>query len=82
MIYNPMRQGREKIAIALSKDKGLTFFVEKIIEIVPSGELSYPSIIQSKDGCIHISYTYKRETVKYMLIDENWIFGGKVVCYL
>jgi hypothetical protein len=40
-----MREGREKIAIGLSKDKGLTFFVEKIIEIIPSGELSYPSII-------------------------------------
>mmetsp|Transcript_40509 Transcript_40509/g.67877 ORF Transcript_40509/g.67877 Transcript_40509/m.67877 type:complete len:172 (-) Transcript_40509:449-964(-) len=41
------------------------------------GEYSYPSIVQSKDGAIHISYTYRRETIKYVRIaSEDWIRRG------
>ena len=37
------------------------------------GEYSYPSVVQSADGKIHISYTFRRETIKYVQITEHWI---------
>jgi len=43
------------------------------------GEYSYPSIVQSEDGTIHISYTYRRETIKYVRISEDWIRRGSTV---
>jgi predicted neuraminidase len=33
------------------------------------GEYSYPAIIQSKDGLVHITYTFRRKSVKYVVVD-------------
>jgi predicted neuraminidase len=35
------------------------------------GEYSYPAIIQSKDGKVHLTYTYQRKGVKYVVLDPN-----------
>ena len=59
--------GRNMLNIALSKD-GLTWQTVKTLER-QEGEHSYPAVIQSKDGMVHITYTYHRKTVKYVLID-------------
>lgn len=36
-----------------------------------SGEYSYPAVIQSADGLVHISYTWRRERVKHVVIDPS-----------
>ena len=33
------------------------------------GEYSYPAIIQSSDGLVHITYTWKRQRVKHAVVD-------------
>lgn len=65
IIYNPITEGRNKLAIAGSYD-GKTW--EKLIDLEdqPSGEFSYPAIIQDKEGNIHAVYTYNREKIKYV----------------
>ncbi len=35
------------------------------------GEYSYPAIIQSKDGLVHITYTWKRLKIKYVVVDPK-----------
>lgn len=37
-------------------------------------EYSYPSVLQSSDGYIHVTYTYNRETIKYVKFMESWIY--------
>ena len=36
-------------------------------------EFSYPSVTQSGDGALHISYTYFRQAIKYVRVDEAWV---------
>lgn len=59
---------RSPLNIALSKD-GKHWYAAAILENVPMGEYSYPSVIQSKDGMVHIVYTWRREKIKYVKID-------------
>ena len=36
----------------------------------------YPSILQTEDGAIHVAYTFRRRTIKYVRIGEDWIKKG------
>lgn len=38
-------------------------------------EYSYPSVLQTSDGYIHVTYTYNRETIKYVKFMESWIYN-------
>jgi predicted neuraminidase len=39
-------------------------------------EYSYPTVVQSPDGQIHIAFTYRREGIKYVRFREEWIRQG------
>ena len=69
LIYNHTRKGRSPLNLALSKD-GVLWSAALTLENQP-GEYSYPAIIQSKDGYLHITYTWKRERIKHVKVDLN-----------
>jgi predicted neuraminidase len=35
------------------------------------GEYSYPAIIQTADGRVHISYTWKRQRLRHVIVDPS-----------
>lgn len=79
---------RRILSLALSEDGGKTWPWIRDIEnpalsqpILPleDPEYSYPSIVQSADGMIHVAYTFRRETIKYMEFSEEWIKHGTTV---
>jgi len=49
------------------------------VDLSAMGEFSYPSVIQTRDGGIHVSYTYNRESIRYAKITEDWIRDGHTV---
>eukprot|EP00959_Pyramimonas_sp_CCMP1952_P179634 3755948-Pyramimonas_sp.AAC.1 len=36
-------------------------------------EYSYPALVQAPDGAIHLAYTWRRLTIKHVVISEGWI---------
>ncbi|WP_090655898.1 sialidase family protein [Parafilimonas terrae] len=61
---------RTPLNIALSKD-GKQWYASVVLEDSPISQYSYPSVIQSKDGMIHIVYTWRRKKIKYVKIDPS-----------
>lgn len=46
----------------------MTWAAALALETEP-GEYSYPAIIQTGDGLVHITYTWKRQRVRHVIID-------------
>jgi predicted neuraminidase len=71
LVYNPLLagkewwEGRSVLKLAVSND-GKQWNNIDTLEEKKDGEYSYPAIIQSADGLIHIVYTYNRKCIKYI----------------
>ena len=50
-----------------------------VIHLPKGQEYSYPSVLQLPDGKIITTYTYRRQAIKAVLVDEKWIGEGKTV---
>lgn len=68
---------RTPLNVSYSND-GKTWYAALVLENSPIGEYSYPSIIQSSDGMVHIVYTWRRKKVKYVKIDPSKLEGKKI----
>jgi predicted neuraminidase len=69
LIYNHTQKGRSPLNVAVSRD-GNDWQAAFVLESEP-GEYSYPAVIQSADGLVHITYTWKRTKVKHAVIDPT-----------
>jgi alpha-L-rhamnosidase len=67
IVYNHTDRGRSPLNVALSLD-GKTWQAALVLESEP-GEYSYPAVIETSDGLVHITYTWKRQRIKHVLID-------------
>jgi predicted neuraminidase len=67
LIYNPTTSGRARLEIAVSAD-GKTWDRAVVLEDSP-GEYSYPAMIQARDGRVHVTYTWKRERIRHVVVD-------------
>ena len=70
LIYNHTQQkARTPLNLATSRD-GKTWDAALVLESEP-GEYSYPAIIQTADGLLHATYTWKRQRIRHVVIDPK-----------
>src|SRR5262245_25134386 len=92
---NDTEQGRHQLSVSLSDDEGDSWKWRRNLEFDAPGPdattAAYPSIIQSRDGTLHASYTFilkrenakaagdgkKGECIKHARFNEAWIRTGQ-----
>ena len=71
--------GRRNILnLAVSND-GKRWHAVAAIEQEDQGEFSYPAMIQTKDGLVHMTYTWNRRRIKHVVVDPEKIRTGDVL---
>jgi alpha-L-rhamnosidase len=77
IVYNHVKtpKGKSKGArtplnVAVSED-GIHWSAALILEDSPVSQYSYPSVIQSADGYVHVVYTWRRQRIKHVKIDPR-----------
>lgn len=90
MVYNDTERGRYSLAVSLSDDEGKTWKWTRHLEREEpgprAGSYHYPSIIQSRDGRLHVSYSYflprepgqeERKSIKHAEFNVEWVQAAK-----
>jgi len=74
LMLNNSRESRNPLTAAISDDGCETWIGFRDLEDGP-GSFSYPSAIQSSDGLVQLTYTYRREGIKHVTMDPSWILS-------
>ena len=74
LVYNHSTTARTPLNVAVSRD-GKVWNTVAVLEDGP-GEYSYPAVIQTRDGIVHITYTWRRERIKHVVLDPARLRGG------
>ena len=67
LVSNPTTTDRRRLEVAVSAD-GQTWRRAALLEDAP-GEYSYPAVVQSRDGRVHVTYTWRRERIQHVVLD-------------
>ncbi|MBL8175642.1 MAG: exo-alpha-sialidase [Bryobacterales bacterium] len=86
LVNNNLERGRHSLPIWLSDDEGKTWKWKRQIEIDNRGEgaatFHYPSIIQSRDGFLHVAYSHflnhlkngePRQQIRHVRFNIDWV---------
>jgi predicted neuraminidase len=83
MVHNDLERGRYSLVAALSEDEGRTWPLRRHLEGRPDADnpnqYHYPSVIQARDGAIHVTYssfTPEGKSIKHARFNEDWVRAG------
>ena len=88
VVHNDIPDGRYQLAVSVSEDEGRTFEHGRYIEREEKGvgRYHYPSVMQARDGRIHVTYSYhvagalddggQGKSIKHVSFDESWLLGA------
>jgi predicted neuraminidase len=82
-VYNDLERGRYSLVAALSDDEGATWKWKRHLDGSPaspgSAQYHYPSVLQAKDGWIHVTYSYfvrEEKAIKHVRLNQEWVKSG------
>lgn len=78
MVLNDTEQGRHQLAVMVSPDKGRTWTTKKYLEKSPPGDGNhgYPTVIQARDGRLHVTYSHSvkaGKSIKHVEFSPEWL---------
>lgn len=82
IVYNDLERGRHSLAISMSEDEGTTWKWTRHLERREGAQFHYPSVIQARDGAIHVTYSYfvpegpqgkQVKSIKHVRFAEDWV---------
>lgn len=82
MVCNDTEEGRQRLSALLSADEGATWKWKRPIEPSdPEGtSFSYPSVIQTTDGLVHMTYSYdgpRGSCIRHTVINTEWVKSAR-----
>lgn len=80
MVYNHSETLRTPLNIAISED-GENWVPLLVIENDKEGGYSYPAVIQTKDGLVHVTYSWRRKNIRHVVLDPTIIKGKPLVSW-
>jgi predicted neuraminidase len=75
MVFNDVEKGRNSLAVALSDDEGATWKWKRNLD-KGEGQYHYPSVIQAKDGSIHVTYSVFEapgKAIRHAQFSAEWV---------
>ena len=66
-MYNRSSRKRSPLHVAVSRDG--THWDDVLILAQGIGEYSYPAVIQTADGLVHVTYSWNLSRIKHVVID-------------
>jgi hypothetical protein len=79
-VGNDITDGRYRVVLMLSDDEGETWKWKEYLEKdnkTGGGSYSYPSLIQTDDGSVHVTYSYRtgetEKSIKHVVVDPDKI---------
>jgi predicted neuraminidase len=95
LVSNDTEKGRHSLAVQISDDEGRTWKWKRHLEADPpgpdAGSYHYPSLIQARDGTLHVSYSFHlnrrtlprdvdgdpaAKSIKHARFNEAWVMEG------
>jgi predicted neuraminidase len=89
MVNNDTEVGRYSLSVTLSDDEGKSWKWKRFLELDNrdrgAGSFHYPSMIQARDGSLHVSYSYflnhlpegaPRKSIKHARFNAAWVKQG------
>jgi predicted neuraminidase len=80
MVYNDLERNRYSLVAAISDDEGKSWPHRRHLEGRPDaeapGQYHYPSVMQSRDDAIHVTYSYFTpggKSIKHARFNEEWV---------
>ncbi len=73
LAFNDTDSDRDNLRLAISADDGATWKRAATLVAETGEEFSYPTVLQTSDGLIHVTYTWKRKGIKEATFNVAWL---------
>lgn len=73
LAFNDTASDRHLLRLAVSSDQAVTWRRAATIADEAGAEFSYPFLLQTSDGLVHLTYTWKRRGIKHVTFNAAWL---------